>query len=147
MHVRIVVPKRQSLILRLTRRVVLLVHFFVPNVPISQQNHKNDLNYHIAKKHSAPKLDVTFKCKLCCQEFPGFYAVCQHRNTQHGMQIGSGTRDVVVEHIVGDVEDQRMREDLRSCQHFLLDSELERVGQKVFNYAEETQPNNCEREP
>ena len=26
---------------------------------------QNDLNYHIAKKHSAPKLDVTFKCKLC----------------------------------------------------------------------------------
>ena len=42
-----------------------------------------DLNYHIAKKHSAPKLDVTSKCKLCHQEFPGFYALRQHRNTQH----------------------------------------------------------------
>ena len=46
------------------------------------------LNYHIAKKHSAPKPDVTFKCKLCYQEFPGFYALRQHRNTQHTMQIG-----------------------------------------------------------
>ena len=46
-----------------------------------------DLNYHIAKKHGAPKLDVTFKCKLCYQEFPGFYSLRQHRNTQHGMQI------------------------------------------------------------
>ena len=43
---------------------------------------RNDLNYHIAKKHSAPKLDVTFKCKLCYQKFPGFYALRQHRNTQ-----------------------------------------------------------------
>ena len=33
---------------------------------------QNDVDYHIAKKHSAPKLDVTFKCKLCYQEFPGF---------------------------------------------------------------------------
>ena len=54
------------------------------------------------------------------------------------MQIGSGTRDVDVEHIVGDVEDHRLREELRSCQHFLVDSELQRARHKVFNYAVET---------
>ena len=47
-------------------------------------------------------------------------------------------RDVDVEHIVGDVEDHRLREVLRSCQHFLVDSEIERARQKVFNYAVET---------
>ena len=30
------------------------------------------------------------------------------------------------------------REELRSCQHFLMDSELERARHKVFNYAVET---------
>ena len=54
------------------------------------------------------------------------------------MQIGSGTKDVDVEHIVGDVEEQRLREELRSPQHFLVDSELERARQKVINYAVET---------
>ena len=97
-----------------------------------------DLNYHIAKKHSAPKPDVTLKCKLCYQEFPGFYASRQHRNTQHGMQIGSRTRDVDVERIVGDVEDRRLREELRSCQHFLVDSKFERARHKTFNYPVET---------
>ena len=53
---------------------------------------QNDLHYHFAKKHSAPKPDVTIKCKLCYQEFPGFYALRPHRNTQHGMQIGSGKK-------------------------------------------------------
>ena len=96
---------------------------------------ENDLNYHIAKKHSAPKPDVTFKCKLCYQEFPGFYALRQHRNTQHGMQIGSGTKDVDVEHKVGDGEDHSLREELRSCQQFIVESELERARHKVFNYA------------
>ena len=91
-----------------------------------------DLNYHIAKKHSAPKPDVTFKCKLCFQEFPGFYALRQHRNTQHTMQIGSGTKDMDVKHIVGDVDDHKLRKELRSCQHF------ERARHKVFNYAVET---------
>ena len=106
-----------------------------PNFSTKSQN---DLNYHIAKKHSAPKLDVTFKCKLCFQEFPGFNSLRQHRNTQHGMQVGSGLRDVDVEHIVGDVEDHSLREELRSCQHFLVDSKLERARHKVFNYAVET---------
>ena len=106
-----------------------------PNFSTKSQN---DLNYHIAKKHSAPKLDVTFKCKLCYQEFPGFYALRQHRNTQHGTPVGSRTRDVDVEHIVGDIDDHKSREDLRSFQQFLVDSELERARNKVFNYAVET---------
>ena len=99
---------------------------------------QNDLNYHFAKKLTAPQLDVTFKCKLFYQEFPGFYASRQHRNTQHGMQVGSRTRDVDVEHIVGDVEDHMLREDLRSCHYFFVDSEHERVRHKAFDYAVET---------
>ena len=106
-----------------------------PNFSTKSQN---DLNYHSAKKHSAPRLDVSFKCKLWYQEFPGFYALRQHRNTQQGMQIRSGTRDVDVEHLVGDVGDQRLRKGLRSCQHFLVDSELEKARHNVFNYAVKT---------
>ena len=106
-----------------------------PNLSTKSQS---DLNYHIAKKHKALKPDITFKCKLCFQEFPGFYALRQHRNTQHTMQIGSETRNVDVEHIAGDVENHSFREELRSCQHFLVDSELERARHKVFNYVVET---------
>ena len=54
------------------------------------------------------------------------------------MQVGSGTRDVDVEHIVRDVEDHSLREEFRSCQHFLVDSELERTRHNVFNYGVET---------
>ena len=43
-----------------------------------------------------------------------------------------------MEHIVGDIEDHRLREELRSCQQFLVDSELERARHKVFNYPVET---------
>ena len=43
-----------------------------PNFSTKSQN---DLNYHIAKKHSAPKPEISFKCKLCYAEFPGFYAL------------------------------------------------------------------------
>ena len=54
------------------------------------------------------------------------------------MPIGSGTRNVILEHIVGDVEDHSLREELCSCQHFLVDSELERARHKELNYAVET---------
>ena len=54
------------------------------------------------------------------------------------MEIGSGTRDVHVEHIAGDVEDHSLREELSSCQHFLVDSEHDRARVKVFKYAVET---------
>ena len=60
----------------------------------SSTKSKSDLKHHIAKKHSAPKLDVTFKCKLYYQEFPQFYALRQHRNSQHEKEMGSGTRDM-----------------------------------------------------
>ena len=53
------------------------------------------------------------------------------------MQIGSGTRDVDVEHIWRDVEDHSLREELHSCEHFLMDSDLARARHKVFNYAVE----------
>ena len=38
-----------------------------PNFSTKSQN---DLNYHIAKKYSAPKPDITFKCKLCYEACP-----------------------------------------------------------------------------
>ena len=54
------------------------------------------------------------------------------------MQIGSGTKAVNLEDIVGDVEDHSLRDEMRSCQHFLADSELERARYKEFNHAVET---------
>ena len=96
---------------------------------------QNDLNYHIAKKHSVPKPDITFKCKLCYAEIPGFYALRQHRNTQHGPRIGFGANNFDVEDMVGDVDDQSLREELESCRHFLTDTEMENGRHRVFNFA------------
>ena len=71
---------------------------------------KDDLGYHIAKKHSVPGSSITYKCKLCHAEFTGFYALRQHKNKQHGTQIGFGARKINVEDIVEDVDDQSLRE-------------------------------------
>ena len=72
---------------------------------------------------------------MCHAEFPGFYALRQHKNTQHGTQIGFGASSINVEDIVGDVDDQSLREELESCKHFLTDTEMENGKHRVFNFA------------
>ena len=134
LHVRIVVPKLQSLILRVTRRVALMVHCIVANVPFSPQNYKM-IWIIILLRAQAPKPDITFKCKLCYAEFPGFYALRQRKNTQHGPQMGYGASNIDVEDIVGDVDDHSLREELEFCKHFLTDTEMENGRHRVFNFA------------
>ena len=101
-----------------------------PNISTLSQD---DLNYHIAKQHSAAGPPKTYKCTLCHAEFPGFYALRQHKNTQHGKQIGFGASKTDVEDIVRDVDDQSLREELQSCRHFLVDSEIQKGRHSVFN--------------
>ena len=72
---------------------------------------------------------------MCQAEFPGFYALRQHKNTQHGKQIGFGASSTDVEDIVGDVDDQSLREELQSCRHFLVDSEMQKRRHSVLNFA------------
>ena len=95
---------------------------------------QDDLNYHVAKKHSVPRSSITYKCKLCHAEFPGFYGLRQHKNTQYGTQIGLRASNTDVEDIVGDAEDQSLREELESCKHFLTDTEMENGRHRVFNF-------------
>ena len=96
---------------------------------------QDDLNYYVAKKHNVPGPPITNKCKLCHAEFPGFYALRQHKNTQHRTQVGFGASNIDVEEIVGDVDDQSLREELESCKDFLKDTEMENGRHRVFNFA------------
>ena len=108
---------------------------YCPKCPNFFTKLRDDLNYHIAKQHSAAGPSKTYKCILCHAEFPGFYALRQHKNTQHGTQIGFGASNIDVEDLVGDVDDQSLREELRSCRHFLVDSEIQIGRHSVFNFA------------
>ena len=81
---------------------------------------RDDLIYLFAKQHSVAGPSKTYKCILCHAEFPGFYALRQLKKTQHGTQIRFGASNIDVEDIVGDVDDQSLREELQSCRPFLL---------------------------
>ena len=49
--------------------------------------------------------------------------------------MGFGASNIDVEDIVGDVDDQSLREELESCKHFLTDTEMENGRHRVFNFA------------
>ena len=60
---------------------------YCPKRPNFFTKSKDDLNYHIVEKYCIPRPSITYKCKLCYAEFPGFYALRQHKNTQHGHKL------------------------------------------------------------
>ena len=101
-----------------------------PNFHTKLQNY---LNFHFAMKHRAPNVDVFFKCKLCYRKFPGFYALRQHKSSQHCFRIKTAIVDL--DDNINEVDGTNLKEELRSCQHFLVFFELERAKHKVFNYA------------
>ena len=96
---------------------------------------RDDLNYHIAKKHATPRANNTDRCKICFKEFSGFYALRQHKTSKHGIQMKSAEFDVsnLLEN-----DDADLKEELQACHHFLVDSELEKGRHRVFNFAMST---------
>ena len=93
---------------------------------------RDDLNYHIAKKHATPRVKTTHKCEICFKEFPGFYALRQHKTSGHGIQLKSVEFDV--NNLLED-NDADLKEELQACQHFLVESELEKGRHRVCNFA------------
>ena len=49
--------------------------------------------------------------------------------------MGFGASNIDVENIVGDFDDQSLREESESCKHFLTDTEMENGTNRVFNFA------------
>ena len=108
---------------------------YCPKCPNFSTKSRDDLNYHIAKKHATPPLKKTHKCKNCLKEFSGFYALRKHKTSEHGLQMKSAEFDV--SNLLED-DDADLEEELQACQHFLVDSELEKRRHRVFNFAMST---------
>ena len=50
---------------------------YCANCPNFSIKSRDDLNYHMAKKHATPRVKTIHKCKICLKEFSGFYALRQ----------------------------------------------------------------------
>ena len=108
---------------------------YCPNCRIFSTKSRDDLNYHIAKKHGTPRVKTTHKCKICFKEFSGFYALQQHETKERGIQIKSAEFDV--NNLLED-DDADLKEELQACHHFFVDFELRKGRHRVFNFAMST---------
>ena len=80
-------------------------------------------------------MKITHKCKLRFKEFSGFHALRQHKTSEHGTEMKSAEFDV---NNLCDGDDSDLKEELQACQHFLVDSGLEKGRHRVFNFAMST---------
>ena len=101
-----------------------------PNYSTKSQN---DLNYHIAKKHGAPKPAVVQICMICKDKFTGFYALRHYKSQAHGQNFKT-SGDSTPSLMVSTMKLSR-KNYVRACQHLLVDSQLEKGRQRVFNFA------------
>ena len=108
---------------------------YCANCPNSSTKSRDDLNYHIAKKHATPQLKNTHKCKNCFKVFSGFYALRQHKRSEKVVQVKSAEFDV--NNLLKD-DDTDLQEELQACQQYFVDSELEKGRHRVFNFAMST---------
>ena len=91
------------------------------------------------------KLSLPFKCIQCYQNFRGFYALRQRKDTQHGFPINPAVADP--DDIINEVYSMFVKEELRSLQRFLVASQLQRVRQKTVHLCcRKPQHNSSERE-
>ena len=98
---------------------------------------KEEMGYHVAKKHAQPSSKKSTLCPPCEQEFPSYYSLQQHRRKEHGIKQRKSSDTVadlnkIVEEEWEDGE--KLKAELSACQHFLVDTEMENGTHKVVNF-------------
>ena len=129
-----VVPKLQETIVYSTRRGRYSAGaFYCTKGPNFSKTTQAVLIHHIAEKHPRVRAKNTYKCEYCLEEFYGFYGLWKHKNSQHGLPKSTSNLDLDI--LLEDINDAELREELNSCNHFLVDSELEKRIYCVFDFA------------
>ena len=116
---------------------------YCANCPNFYTISRDDVTYHIAKKHTTPRVKNTHYCKYCFGEFSGFYALRHHKTSEHGLQMKSA--ELEMSNVLED-DDADLKEELRACQNCLNDSELEKGRHRVFIFAISTFDNSLSNE-
>ena len=91
--------------------------------------------YPIAKKHSEATARIVHKCKRFDKDFHSFFNFPEHKQKEHGAQRGSVAQSSNVGQLMGDNDGNGMKEELETCKHFLVDSEMENGRHRVWNCA------------
>ena len=69
-----------------------------------------EMKYYFAKKHSKATASVVSSWKKCDKYFHSFYNLREHKRKEHGSQRISGAQNVGVADVMGDVDDNSLKE-------------------------------------
>ena len=106
---------------------------FCTQCPNFSTTSQTDLNYNIAKKHSAsgPKNNPT--CKECSIEFPSFYSLRHHKQRYYTAETTTSGEKADMQSIADAGDDKSLEEELQSCRQFLVDFEVQKGRHSMFN--------------
>ena len=105
---------------------------YCPKCPNFFTKSRDDLNYHIAKKHSAAGPKNNHTCKECSIEFPSFYSLRHHKQRYHTAETTTSGEKVEMQTLADAGDDKSLEEELQSCRHSLVDSEIQKGRPSVF---------------
>ena len=80
-------------------------------------------------------LEAKTNCFSCEKGFPSFYSLPKQKKSGNGELLQNQDLTIDLGQFIGDSHDQELPEELTACQHFLVDSEVIRGRQHVFNLA------------
>ena len=90
-----------------------------------------DLSFHFAKKHSTTEPKDIQKNHQCVEDFLSFKSFQLHRLKNTGATRASEAKTFDILYIRGDVKDDTLQEELDTCKHSFIDSEM-RHGDTEF---------------
>ena len=67
-------------------------------------------------------------------EFPSFYSLRYHKKRYHITEPTSSAEMAVMQSLADAGDDKSLEEELQSCMHFLVDSEIQKGRHSVFNF-------------
>ena len=94
----------------------------------------DDLNYHIVKKHSAAGHKNNHTCKECSIEFPSFCSLRRHKQRYHTAETTTSGEKADMQSLADAGGHKTLEEELQSCSHFFVDSEIQKGRHSVFNF-------------
>ena len=107
---------------------------FCPKGPFFFTKSGNDLNYHIAKKHSGAGPKNNHTCKECRIDFPSFYSLRHRKQRCHAAKTTTSGEKADMQSLADAGDDKSLVEELQSSKHFLVDSEKQKGRHSVFSF-------------
>ena len=82
--------------------------------------------------------EVTHDCQKCDENFPSLYSLCHHKIKHKDWRVKE-EQDLTLKTLkIDNLSNENLQDEIQSCKHFLVDSEIEKARLIVFSYAMES---------